>query len=142
MKTFAPSAFFSTASTATVALVLGSTPLLYGQTVADFSDVALSIPPAEAYAPGGVYYRGADGAGGFFSGGLHFETSYNAQFGSWSGWAYSTTTDTTTAGWGNQFSSFAGGGQGDATYAIGFNASLALNGSSHAPQSVFLTNTT
>lgn len=57
-------------------------------------------------------FNGSDGAGGFSSGGVFFENSYTAAFDSFTGFAASTTTDATTAGFGNQFSSFAGGGAG------------------------------
>ncbi len=57
-------------------------------------------------------FNGSDDAGGFTSGGVFFENSYTAAFDSFSGFAASTTTDTTTPGFGNQFSSFAGSGAG------------------------------
>lgn len=65
------------------------------------------------------FNNGADGAGGFVSAGLQFNNSYNETFGSWSGWSYANTTDTTTAGFGNQYSAIAGGGAaGSSTYAV------------------------
>jgi hypothetical protein len=87
---------------------------------AGFEDLALEGPGVVAYAGpgGGVYYNGSDGTGGFTSGGIDFLNAYNADWGSWSGWAYSTTGDTETAGWGNQYSSFAGGAREGEVHAV------------------------
>ncbi len=64
-------------------------------------------------------YRGSDGAGGFISGPLEFSNGYDPQYGVWSGWAVSNTTDTTMAGFANQFSAYAGGGAySSSTYAV------------------------
>jgi hypothetical protein len=71
----------------------------------------------------GSFWNGADGSGGFQSGGVAFNNDYNADWGSWFGWAYSNTTDTTTAGYGNQYSAYpGGGGLGSATYAVAYAA--------------------
>lgn len=108
-------------------------------------EVALGIPPMVAYAGegGGTYYNGSDKAGGFTTGEVFFENSYNSEWMSWSGWAYSTTGDTETPGFGNQYSSYAGGaGEGD-VYAVGFApARLDLPVGWRAPERVLLTNTT
>lgn len=56
----------------------------------------------------------------FSSGPAAFYNTYNATYGSWSGWAVSTKTDKTTAGYGNQYSTITGGGKDSAAYAIGF----------------------
>lgn len=65
------------------------------------------------------FYNGADGAGQFVSEGLVFNNDYNPNFGSWAGWSYSNGTDTTTAGFLNQYSAFAGSGvQGSDTYGV------------------------
>ena len=55
-------------------------------------------------------YNGSDGAGQFVAGGLSFNNDFNPTYGSWAGWAYSNSTDVTTSGYLNQYSSFAGGG--------------------------------
>jgi hypothetical protein len=70
-------------------------------TVIDFQDLTL---PAQSY------YNGADGAGGFTSRGALFNNAYDNTYGSWGGFSYSNQTDQTTVGYGNQYSSFAGGG--------------------------------
>ncbi len=58
--------------------------------------------------------------GSFKSGGISFFNEYNPNYGSWGGFAYSNQNDTTTPGFGNQFSSYAGGGHGDANFGVGF----------------------
>jgi hypothetical protein len=57
---------------------------------------------------------------GFFSGGAFFNNEIS-EFGSWSGFALSRETNTTTAGLGNQYSAFAGSGaSGSLQYVIGY----------------------
>lgn len=81
---------------------------------ARMEDVGLSLA-AESY------WNGADSTGGFVSDGLAFNNHYDAVYGVWAGWAYSNTTDSTTAGYANQFSAFPGGGAlGSATYAVAY----------------------
>jgi hypothetical protein len=81
---------------------------------ADFEDVGRNLP-----IEGNFYYDGADGAGGFTSGGAHFGNHYYGGF--WDGWSYSQTTDTTTSDFANQFSAITGSGaSGSATYAVAF----------------------
>ena len=66
-------------------------------------------------------YNGADSAGGFSAAGLAFNNEYNPSYGSWTGWAYSNTTDVTTRGYLNQYSSFTGGGAVESdTYLVGY----------------------
>lgn len=50
--------------------------------------------------------------GSFSSHGVTFGNSYDTTYGSWSGFAYSNTDDTTTPGFGNQFSAYSGSGRG------------------------------
>ena len=67
------------------------------------------------------FYNGSDGAGGFTSGGATFVNEYNSSFSSWSGFALSNTTDTTTPGFGNQYSARPGtGAAGTAAYGVGY----------------------
>ena len=83
-----------------------------GQIVANFEDLSLT---AESF------FNGADGTGGFASAGIHFSNDYDSQFGSWSGFAYSNRSDTTTAGFFNQYSGFTGSGAGNsANYGVAF----------------------
>lgn len=92
----------------------------------------LPLAPNSNYAPG----TSGNGSGAFpFTSG---DATFNHQFSdwgggytSWSGWAYSSQTDTTTAGYGNQYSSYAGTGQGGSqNYAVGYgdSASATLAG--------------
>ncbi len=50
--------------------------------------------------------------GSFNSGGVSFVNRHNLNFGSWTGFAYSNTTDTTTPGFLNQYSAYPGSGYG------------------------------
>lgn len=114
---------------------------------ATFSDLPTSVPPLQSYGGpgGGVFYNGSDLAGGYTSAGFFFENSFNTDFSSWSGWAYSTTTDTTTSGFTNQYSAYSGGGYGDSIYAVGYAPSpivIDLPTGVDQPVSVRLTNVT
>jgi hypothetical protein len=67
------------------------------------------------------YENGAGLAGGFASGGIFFENDYTELYDSFTGYAASTMTDSTTPGFGNQFSNITGSGAGgSAGYGIGF----------------------
>ena len=71
------------------------------------------------------YWNGSDGSGQFTSGGARFQNSYYPDYQSWSGFAYSNTTDTTTPSYGNQYSAYAGGGAaGSSTYAVAYGDSV------------------
>jgi hypothetical protein len=110
------------------------------------------LTPSTTYAGsgGGAYYNGSDGAGSFTSGGVQFTNNYNATYNSWNGWAYSNTTDTTTAGFGNQYSAYTGGafGSDNDVYAVNYASfggpapTVTLDGSTHTPLSMRITNTT
>lgn len=85
----------------------------------DFEDVGASLE-AESYWNGSP----DDGDHTFESGGFTFHNNYNATYGSWAGWSYSNSTDTTNYGvnqWQHQWSAMPGGGAGgSSTYAVGF----------------------
>ncbi|MBX3413624.1 MAG: DUF4465 domain-containing protein [Pirellulales bacterium] len=75
--------------------------------------------------PAGVVVDGPYGPeihGTFQSGGASFVNRYDETFASWSGFAYSNTTDTTTPGFENQFSAITGTGHGPGAdnYAVAF----------------------
>lgn len=93
--------------------LLSVTTLKAQFTTVDFEDLAL--PTVD------TFYNGADGAGQFTSNSSVFGNSYE-DFGTyivWSGFAYSNMTDNTTAGFGNQYSSFAGiGADNSENYAV------------------------
>ena len=99
-----------------VCLGLLSAEAVAGQIVADFEDLSLSPE---------TFNNGSDGSDGFASAGIQFSNDYNSEFNSWSGFAYSNLTDTTTAGFLNQHSSFAGSGAGgSANYGVAFVSSF------------------
>lgn len=114
-----------------------------------FEDLSLSTPPTQS-GFGGVYYNGSDSAGGWSSGGVAFNnsfTDFGGGFTSWGGFAYSTATDTATAGFTNQYSAIAGGGAGGSgTYAVAYYDSFTpviptlAFGQAVAPQAVSVTN--
>jgi hypothetical protein len=80
--------------------------------IADFEDLVLT-PES--------YWNGSDGSGGFVSGGAHFSNSYNFDWGSWDGFSYSNSRDTTTEGMAGQYDAITGSGQGgSANYAISY----------------------
>ncbi len=97
-----------------------------------FGDLGL---PANAYwngpDPSGSYQPDPWGGagpvivGGFTSGGATFNNTYNTNYGNWSGFAYSSMTDSTTPGYGNQFSAIAGAGRdgGSDAYGVAFGSS-------------------
>jgi hypothetical protein len=112
---------------------------------------------------GGTQRPGLDGGpvvdGGFETEGVFLNNVFSVDFGSWTGWAYSNTTDTTTPGFANQFSALAGAGAGgSSTYAVGFRdirdgvvwedtyplptISLGSNAEGKSFDSVAITNTT
>ena len=66
------------------------------------------------------YWNGSDGSGGFTSGDAYFINNYNSTYGSWDGFAYSNTTDATTAGYANQYSAITGGGYNSSNYGVSY----------------------
>jgi hypothetical protein len=77
-----------------------------------------------------LFYNGSDGAGGFASKGATFNNDFHPTFGSWRGWSYSRATDTTTPGFGNQYSAFPGSGAGGSEkYAVAFSSADGGEGS-------------
>ena len=107
-----------------------------------FDDLVLPGPNTH-YFPGGA----TSGALPFSSGGASFNHDYT-NFGfpgcCSTGWSYSNHTDTTTPGFGNQYSAFAGSGQGGTTnYAVGFLGPLDLVlGAPVTLSGAYFTNTT
>ncbi len=68
---------------------------------ADFEDLNLPVDS---------FWNGADLSGGFTTGNTYFKNYYDTSYYSWAGFCYSSKTDTTTAGWSNQYSTIAGSG--------------------------------
>jgi hypothetical protein len=109
--------------------------------VVTFEDLAFASPNS--------FQNGAtlSPSGSFTSGGAVFNNSYNATFGSWSGWSYSNVINTTTPGFTNQYAAYSPtGGDQSPTYGVGTafspgGATIALpNG--QAPVSMRIVNTT
>jgi len=131
------------------AVLLGACTSLPALTIG-FGDVNTATPPAQTYTGpgGGVFYNGSDSAGGFTSGGAHFANDYNSDYESWSGWAYSTTQDATTAGFTNQYSAFPGPRSPGSAYGIAYVSSydgptvITLPAGVTTPVALTLTNTT
>ncbi len=70
----------------------------------------------------GEYLNGDDGTTDFITGYFSLPINYNETYNSWTGWAISATTDNTTPGFTNQYSSITGGGvDGSTTYATSYN---------------------
>ena len=107
-----------------VALVLLSLARHGLAAIADFENLPLAPNSFYNGDPGGLM-PGQTHDGSFVSGDARFNNLFVVDpdfgFSFWNGWAYSNTTDTTTPGFGNQYSAFAGSGSGgSANYAIGF----------------------
>jgi hypothetical protein len=99
-------------------LTMISAFLLNAQSLtADFEDLNLGVDS---------FYNGQDFAGQFTSQGITFANNYDTAggFTSWTGFAASTRTDTTTAGFMNQSSAFAGSGyNGSSTFGVYYSFS-------------------
>lgn len=95
-----------------------------GVVTATFDD--LNLDPESYWRgpdPGGSIVPGPYGdvmVGSFGSGGISFVNKSELTYGSWSGFAYSNTTDVETPGFGNQFSAFPGEGRGGGAYGVAF----------------------
>ncbi|WP_083712685.1 DUF4465 domain-containing protein [Paludisphaera borealis] len=95
-----------------------------GGAVATFDDLPLGTDSFwRGPDPNGTVVQGPYGdvvRGSFTTGGVDFVNNYEKTFGSWSGFAYSNTTDTTTAGYLNQFSAFPGSAHSGDAYGVAF----------------------
>ena len=85
--------------------------------VANFDDLLLG--------PDNYWNGSADpAAGGFTTGAAFFNNSYVIDpfsgWAFWGGWSYSNMTDTTTPGYGNQYSAIAGTGQSGTNYGVAY----------------------
>jgi hypothetical protein len=86
---------------------------------------------------------GSSGSGGFIENGVVFSNDYNSSWDSWNGFAISNTTDVTTPGYLNQYSSFAGSGSGSSNYAVYYPAgTISFAGQGVDLDSLEITNTT
>jgi hypothetical protein len=119
-----------------------------GASLADFDD--LTLAPDSVWS--GDY--NSDGTGGtydsttFASGGAEFVNHSDGDWGVWAGFAYSNEVDTTTSGYLNQYSSFAGGAHSGDNFAVayhdtfnGFTPTIILD-SPMVVEGLYVTNTT
>ena len=129
---------------AEIAFLVGVMPVIEGAyETADLSN--LTLDPES-------YWNGSDESGGFESGLAFFPNHHNPDWGSWSGWAYSNKSDTTTQGWANQYSAITGeamenSNEDHGIYALSFVADPGTvlsyaNPSAHEVKGLFVTNTT
>lgn len=87
------------------------------------------------------FNNGSAGSTDFDLGVIRLTNEYNSDWGSWNGFSFSNITDNTTAGWGNQYASYAGGGRNSATYAVFYpQGAIEMNGPGKI-DSFFVTNT-
>lgn len=64
------------------------------------------------------YYNGSDGMGQIQIGDITLSNSYDDTWGSWNGFSVSNVVDVSTAGFNNQYASYAGGGADSDNYAV------------------------
>ncbi len=116
-----------------------SASFLFSQTISDFENLTLAAD---------TFWDGSDLSGGFASGNAYFVNDYNTSFFSWSGFTYSNKKDSTTAGYGNQYSAItASGFYGSSNYTVANeygNAKILLAGNSHGKvvEGFYVTNAT
>ncbi len=103
-----------------VMVALGVNNALAG--LSTFDDLTLA---SESYWNGDDDGSGYGTYGGFISGDNYFANYEAAAYYSWEGFAYSNMTDTTTAGYTNQYSAITGGGvNGSDNYAVAFTYTM------------------
>lgn len=96
-----------------------------GQTV-DFEDLTEFTHNGET----GSYFNGSrDGStnsSGWWSKGVHFGNEFSSDFGGfWTGWSYSTVSDSATGDFTNQYAAVTGSGfEESSTYAVGFSGEM------------------
>jgi len=110
-------------SLAAVVLLMAMSASAPGDIIVDFED--LSLAGDESYWSGSYPSDGVGGTGevtSFVSRGAGFNNFSDGDWAFWEGFAYSNMSDTTTAGYGNQYSAFTGTGvdAGDDIYAVGY----------------------
>ena len=90
--------------------------------ISTFEDLPLSL---ESYWSGDDDGSGYGTYSGFISGDSYFTNYQCTAYDSWEAFAYSNMTDTTTAGYTNQFSAITGGGvNGSSNYAVAFTYTM------------------
>ena len=116
------------------ALFLGAN--VQAQQLIDFESFALPLAVD-------TFDNGSAGNGDFMIDYATFSNTYDSQWGSWSGFSVSNMTDDTTAGFGNQYSSFVGAGSNSsATYGVFNSVGSIISDGSVKLNSFMITNTT
>ena len=122
------------------ALLVFSVVLLNAQTTTDFENFDLAV---------GEFLNDSGDSEGFETDNLLLPNTFTVfpDFTTWSGWSISADTNTTTAGFTNQYSSITGAGvEGSTTYAVSFSATnlLKLQGDAagKAVEGMYVTNGT
>jgi len=86
------------------------------QTISTFENITLAVD---------TFKNGSDRLGGFTSGNAFFVNHYDTVYKSWDGFAISDKRDSTTSGYGNQYSALAATGYNNsANYAVGYYSSF------------------
>ena len=89
------------------------------------------------------FWNGSNGSGSFSSGPVKYINSYNASWGSWSGFSYSDITDNTTAGYANQYSAITGkGALNSKNYAVGYGSDTIVLNNPANMDGLYVTNST
>ena len=97
------------------AVALFATPTKAADVVVDLNELNPPLPD--------LYWNGDDLSGGFSNSYTFFNNSYNVDWSSWSGFAYSRVNDTNTVGWDNQYAVISGTDvDGDGTYAVAYES--------------------
>ena len=102
-------------SITTNCLLLLGFATLTAQTTSTFEDFNLPVD---------TFLNGSEGSGGFALDNAFLPNSYDQEYDSWGGWSISTTTDTQTPGFMNQYSAIPGSGyDGSDAYAVSYHFS-------------------
>jgi len=102
---------------------------LFGQTVSGFENVIPKLDSA---------YNGSNSDLGKVSGAAFFWNNYNTSWGSWTGFAFSSKTDTAAGTWSNQYSSISGNGENKSrSYAVAYSAADISFTESNAGDSIY-----
>ena len=103
------------AALAVCLFIIGINRNVFAQTVSSFE--SFSLPPDS-------FYNGSDFSGGFTNGAVFFKNNFEdwgGGFTSWDGYAFSNMSDTITAGFTNQYSSYTGKGVNESEkFAVGY----------------------
>lgn len=74
-----------------------------------------------------TFANGVDADGGFMFNNSYFANDYNSSWNSWTGWSVSSTTDTSTRGFKNQYSAITGiGAENTSNYMVGYKRASVL----------------